>query len=187
MALFRQIEANRRNAAKSTGSKTDAGKQQSRRNAVRHGLTAETVIGALEEPPLPRITTPNRPWSGNWCSAWPVYFGGCAAPPPWKPAYSRSRPKNRASSTEPLVPWWPRGDHRRRRVGRRSRMMSRISFAFLRKFLRMITRANLSAFLRTLAGARSGSLLSIATSRATDSARRTCRLRTFSEFNSSCW
>src|SRR5260370_14096919 len=46
---FRQIEANRRNALKSTGPKTAAGKEQSRRNAVRHGLTAETVIGMLED------------------------------------------------------------------------------------------------------------------------------------------
>jgi hypothetical protein len=46
---FRQIEANRRNALKSTGPKTEAGKQKSRCNAVRHGLTAETVIGALED------------------------------------------------------------------------------------------------------------------------------------------
>ena len=40
---------NRRNALKSTGPNTVEGKQQSRRNAVRHGLTAETVIGALED------------------------------------------------------------------------------------------------------------------------------------------
>ena len=46
---YRQIEANRRNALKSTGPKTEAGKQASRRNAVRHGLTAETVISALED------------------------------------------------------------------------------------------------------------------------------------------
>ena len=46
---FRQIQANRRNALKSTGPKTAAGKDQSRRNAVRHGLTAETVIGMLED------------------------------------------------------------------------------------------------------------------------------------------
>src|SRR6266567_2530194 len=46
---FRQIEANRRNALKSTGPKSAAGKDQSRRNAVRHGLTAETVIGMLED------------------------------------------------------------------------------------------------------------------------------------------
>jgi hypothetical protein len=48
MTSFRQAEANRRNARKSTGPTTEQGKQQSRRNAVRHGLTAETVIGALE-------------------------------------------------------------------------------------------------------------------------------------------
>jgi hypothetical protein len=49
MTSYRQIEANRRNALRSTGPRTEAGKLQSRRNAVRHGLTAETVIGSLED------------------------------------------------------------------------------------------------------------------------------------------
>jgi hypothetical protein len=49
MTSFRQIQANRRNALKSTGPTSEEGKQQSRRNAIRHGLTAETVIGALED------------------------------------------------------------------------------------------------------------------------------------------
>jgi len=49
MTSIKQIEANRRNSLKSTGPKTDAGKRISRCNAVRHGLTAETVIGALED------------------------------------------------------------------------------------------------------------------------------------------
>ena len=49
MTSFRQIEANRRNARKSTGPITEEGKQRSRCNAVRHGLMAETVIGALED------------------------------------------------------------------------------------------------------------------------------------------
>jgi hypothetical protein len=44
-----KFEANRRNALKSTGSRTEAGKHVSRRNAVRHGLTAETVISALQD------------------------------------------------------------------------------------------------------------------------------------------
>ena len=49
MTTFKQIEANRRNARRSTGPITEEGKLRSRRNALRHGLTAETVIGALED------------------------------------------------------------------------------------------------------------------------------------------
>jgi hypothetical protein len=43
------MEANRRNALRSTGPRTEAGKLQSRRNAVRHGLMAETVVCSLED------------------------------------------------------------------------------------------------------------------------------------------
>jgi len=50
MTSLRQLEANRRNALASTGPKTENGKQQSRRNALNHGLTAETVIEPLENP-----------------------------------------------------------------------------------------------------------------------------------------
>src|SRR5437762_3689819 len=49
MTTYKQIEANRRNARRSTGPITQEGKLRSRRNAVRHGLTAETVICALED------------------------------------------------------------------------------------------------------------------------------------------
>jgi hypothetical protein len=49
MTSFRRIAANRRNASKSTGPKTQQGKQRARCNAIRHGLTAETVIRALED------------------------------------------------------------------------------------------------------------------------------------------
>jgi hypothetical protein len=49
MTSFRQIEANRRNALRTTGPRTETGKRQSRRNATRHGLTAETVIDGLDD------------------------------------------------------------------------------------------------------------------------------------------
>jgi hypothetical protein len=49
MTSLRQIEANRCNAQLSTGPVTEDGKRKSRQNAVRHGLTAETVIEALED------------------------------------------------------------------------------------------------------------------------------------------
>src|SRR6202165_1172254 len=49
MSSFRQIEANRRNAIRSTGPSTEEGKHRTRRNAVRHGLCAETVIEIVED------------------------------------------------------------------------------------------------------------------------------------------
>src|SRR5262245_33154743 len=50
MATEKQIIANQQNAQHSTGPRTESGKRRSRRNAIRHGLTAETVIDALEDP-----------------------------------------------------------------------------------------------------------------------------------------
>jgi hypothetical protein len=49
MTSLRQIEANRRNATRSTGPNTEEGKHRSRRNAVRHGLCAETVVEIVED------------------------------------------------------------------------------------------------------------------------------------------
>src|SRR3981189_2010726 len=49
MTSFRQFEANRSNSQKSTGPNTEQGKRRSRRNAVRHGLCAETGIEIVEE------------------------------------------------------------------------------------------------------------------------------------------
>ncbi len=49
MTSWRQWQANRLNALKSTGPRTEEGKRISRCNALRHGLTAETVIDGLED------------------------------------------------------------------------------------------------------------------------------------------
>ncbi len=44
MISQRKIEANRRNAQKSTGPKTQEGKERVRLNALTHGLTASTIV-----------------------------------------------------------------------------------------------------------------------------------------------
>src|SRR5690348_2250772 len=99
MTSLKQFEANRRNSLKSTGPKTEAGKQASRCNAIRHGLMAETVIGALEdaedykafELPLPPTTMRNRPWSGSWCSDWRACCGGYGGQRLSRQVFSKSR------------------------------------------------------------------------------------------------
>ncbi|HEX5425726.1 MAG TPA: hypothetical protein VFW94_19415 [Candidatus Acidoferrales bacterium] len=48
MTSSNQLIANRLNAKKSTGPTSERGKCRSRRNAVRHGLTAETVVDVIE-------------------------------------------------------------------------------------------------------------------------------------------
>jgi hypothetical protein len=50
MPSDRRIEANRRNARKSTGPNTAKGKQISRKNAIKHGLRARELLTPDEEP-----------------------------------------------------------------------------------------------------------------------------------------
>ena len=49
MPTQKQIDANRRNAARSTGPKTPEGKQRVRQNALKHGLTAEVLLPSESE------------------------------------------------------------------------------------------------------------------------------------------
>jgi hypothetical protein len=49
MISEKQLEANRRNAERSTGPKTDAGKTRSSRNNLRHGLTGQISLLPTED------------------------------------------------------------------------------------------------------------------------------------------
>src|SRR5271157_3266111 len=49
MATAAQIEGNRRNAQRSTGPKTDGGKARARRNALKHGMAALTIMPSLPQ------------------------------------------------------------------------------------------------------------------------------------------
>jgi hypothetical protein len=98
MTSYRQIEANRRNALKSTGPKAGAGKQVSRCNALRHGLTAETVIGALEDAEDYKafeaaiIADYDAQSAVERELVLRQFYGGCGARRRWKPVYSKFRP-----------------------------------------------------------------------------------------------
>jgi hypothetical protein len=50
MASTEQLRANKANAQKSTGPRTQAGKQRSRLNARKHGLTAKLLVIGNEDP-----------------------------------------------------------------------------------------------------------------------------------------
>lgn len=50
MASTKQLAANRANAKRSTGPKTEVGKAQSRMNSCTHGLTAQTIVIGDEDP-----------------------------------------------------------------------------------------------------------------------------------------
>jgi hypothetical protein len=50
MATKRQFEANRKNAKRSTGPRTDAGKINSAMNSTRHGLLGQFHLIAGEDP-----------------------------------------------------------------------------------------------------------------------------------------
>jgi len=62
MATERQIAANRRNAGKSTGPRSRAGKQRARGNAYQHGLTTGLISSAAFAQKIERLA---RKIAGN--------------------------------------------------------------------------------------------------------------------------
>src|SRR5271170_7696359 len=50
VASSHRADTNRANSAHSTGPRTEAGKQRSSQNALRHGLTARTAVLPTEDP-----------------------------------------------------------------------------------------------------------------------------------------
>ena len=65
MATPKQIEANRRNAALSTGPRTEAGKARSRANAVSHGLAAEHPEIDAEAAPSAAFVERRAKWAAE--------------------------------------------------------------------------------------------------------------------------
>jgi hypothetical protein len=65
MASERQIAANRRNAQKSTGPRTAAGRDRARWNAYRHGLASPAMLDAAS---VRQIDGLARLFTGNSCN-----------------------------------------------------------------------------------------------------------------------
>ncbi len=62
MATAAQIDANRRNAQRSTGPKTDEGKACVRRNAFKHGMTTRTIMPVLPQEDSRQLEERTQEW-----------------------------------------------------------------------------------------------------------------------------
>jgi hypothetical protein len=112
MTSFRQFEANRRNALKSTGPKSLEGKRISRRNALRHGLIAETAIDGLEdsedyrgfEAAITSDYNAERRSNANSCCVLRRFCGACIGSSQSRPICFRFVHQSRVSTKSPISP-----------------------------------------------------------------------------------
>ena len=122
MTSQRKIEANRRNAQKSTGPKTQEGKDKVRLNALTHGLTAQTVVLPHEDSQA--YDERRKAWTSELCPDGQVgaYLAERAVRISWQldraDFYERDRLARRAREI-------PR-QHRRSRVRAAENLMSKL-------------------------------------------------------------
>ena len=120
MATQAQIDANRRNAQKSTGPKSRPGKDKTRFNGLKHGLRAEQVVLPGEDPA--EFAAELKGWSDDWNPQSHTRAVLCrarrrrlVATPPIRPRRGRPAPRARRGRCRAVRRRAPRGDRRRRR------------------------------------------------------------------------
>jgi hypothetical protein len=95
MTSFRQIEVNR-NALRSTGPKTEAGKRRSRRSSTPSDCRNRSCRSGRHRR-LSSIRSgyhrAEATWSASWCSGLHRCCGACVVPAPLRPISFRSRPR----------------------------------------------------------------------------------------------
>src|SRR4051812_42585251 len=137
MASIRQLNANRENAQKSTGPKSDEGKSRSRRNALKHGLSGSGIVlpdeasDALEARteewrPQYRPTTRQGEWFFRQVVACSVVIDACQAHDRTLTEYAALRAElnwdaDRAAAIEKLAEKLPMKPHVVSRQLRRSK------------------------------------------------------------------
>lgn len=108
MATVCQINANRRNAFKSTGTKNTGGKARSSQNALFHGLASKQIVLSTGDEAASRPL--RAPVNASSSSKSPSPLGASGASRPWKPFCSTiALSSNQDSGARRLISRIPAG------------------------------------------------------------------------------